>query len=93
MNERGRAAPQRLPEREPRRNFAVLTDPVEREAFKRRRSGIRRFDGNVPVELGAIPDEQAIRQYRNVAATGNSCRLPFPSQAEWTSRKAWPVDP
>ncbi len=81
MNERRSAAQQRpTPERESRRQFVVLTDPVEREAFKGRQTGIRRFAENVPsVELdGALPDEQAIRQYSERRTYREFLQTPVP---------------
>jgi SagB-type dehydrogenase family enzyme len=81
LNENKSAAP--LPEtlaHEPKRSRSpLLTDPVEREAFKRKRSGLRRFDENVPAyELAAIQDEDTIRQYRERRSYREFLQAPVP---------------
>ena len=58
---------------------SVLTDPVAREAFKRKRSGLRRFDENVPAyELRAIQDEDTIWQYRKRRSHREFLQIPVP---------------
>ncbi len=43
----------------------IITDPTEREVFKKALNGLRQFDGNVPsVELeGGLADERTTREY------------------------------
>ena len=62
-----------------RSRSAVLTDPIEREVFKRKQSGLRRFDENVPAyELGTILDEDTIRQYRERRSYREFLQAPVP---------------
>ncbi|HET7238576.1 MAG TPA: nitroreductase family protein, partial [Terrimicrobiaceae bacterium] len=62
-----------------RSRSALLTDPVEREVFKRKQSGLRRFDDNVPAyELGTILDEDTIRQYRKRRSYREFLQAPVP---------------
>ena len=75
------AAPLRGPHaHEQRRSRStVLTDPVERESFKRERSGLRRFDENVPAyALGAMQDEDAISLYRKRRSYREFLQAPVP---------------
>ena len=62
-----------------RSRVAVLADPVERETFKRKRSGLRRFDENVPAyALGTIEDEDTIREYRERRSSREFLQAPVP---------------
>jgi pyochelin synthetase len=62
-----------------RSKLAVLTDPDEREAFKNKRSGLRRFDRNAPAyDLGTIQDEDTIRQYRERRSYREFLQAPVP---------------
>jgi amino acid adenylation domain-containing protein len=59
------AAQPEIPALEKESEAIVLTDPEEREAFKRTRAGLRRFGRHVlAIELdGASPDESMIQRY------------------------------
>jgi amino acid adenylation domain-containing protein len=66
LEENRPAAPQRhAPAPETDANLPLLTDPEEREAFKRTRAGLRRFSRNVlAIELdGGLPDDRTIQRY------------------------------
>ncbi len=81
LSENKGAAPLRetVAHEQKRSRSAVLTDPVEREVFKRKQSGLRRFDENVPAyELGTIQDEDTIRQYRKRRSYREFLQAPVP---------------
>jgi SagB-type dehydrogenase family enzyme len=62
-----------------RTRLTVLTDPLERESFKRKQSGLRRFDENVPAyALGAMQGEDAISLYRNRRSCREFLQIPVP---------------